>query len=331
MVLTKTAFNSGIIFSDTKNIVIKSDKNFITIYSEYDEIIKNVEVNEYTNHIIKSLDEDFIIFDNNKSFHLKNNNVENKYYYFISKFYNAFTDLEDTNYINFKFGNKELKLKLNISQKIFLKQVFIESISSEKMLVCYELEKGKHLWQHSFSDLLRSTNDSFIEDIIYLNGNLYFLLHGDNKHEFFTIDSQTGTVLNKISNITGDIFSENETIYFLHPDHIIIFNTLTKNLEKWEIADLLAKEGLEFLMFPKWAVSGGKIYFSQSKGADVHSGKQGARFGILDINKKELIYKDKLPAQHGIIGDIKVINNKLYLHTQDQTLFIFEEEKSNQF
>ena len=46
----------------------------------------------------------------------------------------------------------------------------------------------------------------------------------------------------------------------------------------------------------------------------------------LDPTKKELLWQDKLTLENGIIGSIKVNQNRIYLHTQDQTLFIYEKE-----
>jgi len=124
----------------------------------------------------------------------------------------------------------------------------------------------------------------------------------------------------------GDIIVENEFIYFLHSEVITIYNTQKDEIITWEIEDLMVETRIERLWFPRWTIDDGLIYFSQSKGADRNSDNIGARFGVLDPTKKELLWQDKLPLENGIIGSIKVNQNRIYLHTQDQTLFIYEKE-----
>ena len=182
------------------------------------------------------------------------------------------------------------------------------------------------IWQHSYIDLLNEENTTISTEIVEVSGVVYFLLHGGGKHECFGLDANTGKVVKRIPNIVGDIIVENEFIYFLHSEVITIYNTQKGEIITWEIEDLMVETGIERLWFPRWAIHDELIYFSQSKGADRNSDNIGARFGVLDPTKKELLWQDKLPLENGIIGSIKVNQNRIYLHTQDQTLFIYEKE-----
>ncbi|MFK7000163.1 hypothetical protein V3470_00015 [Flavobacterium oreochromis] len=185
------------------------------------------------------------------------------------------------------------------------------------------------IWQQSFSDLLPSQETeeiSISQEIIEISNVIYFTLNTNNQNICFGLDAQTGKVVKQFPNILGDLIQENEYIYFLYYNSITRLNTTNDTIEKWDIQDLLDKEDIGYLYFPRWAVLDGQIYFSQTKGSDIHSGKIGARFGVLDFNKRELIFKDQLDPKYGTIGSIKASKERLYLHTQDSTLHVFEKE-----
>ncbi|MFK7102317.1 hypothetical protein V3471_15205 [Flavobacterium oreochromis] len=189
--------------------------------------------------------------------------------------------------------------------------------------------KNEIIWQQSFSDLLPSQETeeiSISQEIIEISNIIYFTLNTNNQNICFGLDAQTGKVVKQFPNILGDLIQENEYIYFLYYNSITRLNTTNDTIEKWDIQDLLDKEDIGYLYFPRWAVLDGQIYFSQTKGSDIHSGKIGARFGVLDFNKRELIFKDQLDPKYGTIGSIKMSKERLYLHTQDSTLHVFEKE-----
>lgn len=58
----------------------------------------------------------------------------------------------------------------------------------------------------------------------------------------------------------------------------------------------------------------------------MHSGSRGAIFGAFDIKKQTIEWHQQLPKESGIIGSIEVQDDKIYLHTQDKTLYIYEKE-----
>ncbi|MFK7002143.1 hypothetical protein V3470_14030 [Flavobacterium oreochromis] len=255
--------------------------------------------------------------------------------YFLTKsfndssyFYILKEDLDKDSYYKFnaKLEVKEVDWNDNFIKEIF--NTFYISIVQNKFS-CNELNSGKSIWQQSFSDLLPSQETeeiSISQEIIEISNIIYFTLNTNNQNICFGLDAQTGKVVKQFPNILGDLIQENEFIYFLHYNNITRLNTTNDTIEKWDIQDLLDKEDIGYLYFPRWAVLDGQIYFSQTKGSDIHSGKIGARFGVLDFNKRELIFKDQLDPKYGTIGSIKVSKERLYLHTQDSTLHVFEKE-----
>ncbi|TRX33232.1 hypothetical protein FNW52_15855 [Flavobacterium sp. ZT3R18] len=180
------------------------------------------------------------------------------------------------------------------------------------------------LWRHTFSSLLNEDEVVTSDEIVEVSDVIYFVLHGGGKHDCFALDANTGKVVKTYPDLVGQLIVEDETIYFLHTEIISILNTKTDEITTWFIDDLMKEKGVDSLLFPRWAVYDGLIYFSQSKGADRYSDNIGARFGVLDPIKKEMLWQHQLPLENGIIGEIKVNQNRIYLHTQDQTLFIFK-------
>lgn len=227
-----------------------------------------------------------------------------------------------------KIGQKLWTLSYNLTfiSFIFKDKLFVYK-DEENKLELYDLLNRNEKWQQSFSSLMPSqeTEEIFIsQEIIEISNVIYFTLNTNNQYICFGLDAETGKVLKQFPNILGDLIQENEYIYFLYYNSITRLNTTNYAIEKWDIQDLLDKAEIDYLYFPRWAVLEGQIYFSQTKGSDIHSGKKGARFGILDFEKKELIFKDQLDPKYGTIGNIKVSKERLYLHTQDSTLHVFE-------
>ena len=55
-------------------------------------------------------------------------------------------------------------------------------------------------------------------------------------------------------------------------------------------------------------------------------GDDKAKLGVLDWGKKELIYKHDFDPKNGAIGSIQVSETRMFVHTQDNILHIFEKE-----
>lgn len=326
-------FESYLLDYFKESILIKSnlEKKTISLLNFNFEYKWSIPIDNLSGDYLKISFEKFIYFDNGKSTfaNLKDGVIvksEAKYYYLYNEINKVFIDLSNTEKIQIT-NNSEIYFVNNYNGfKLFSNQLFFVNVNSKQKIVAVSLLNGKELWQHSYSDLLDEEGTTISTEIVEVSGVIYFLLHGGDKHECFGLDANTGKVLKIIPNIVGDIIVENECIYFLHSEIITIYNTQKDEIITWEIENLMIEKGIERLWFPRWAIDNGLIYFSQSKGADRNSDNVGARFGVLDPTKKELLWHDKLPLENGIIGSIKVNNNRIYLHTQDQTLFVYEKE-----
>ncbi|MFK7079547.1 hypothetical protein V3470_13990 [Flavobacterium oreochromis] len=318
--------------------------------------VKKIQI---INDVVYVLKENELIYECNKRYNVIFNSEtiykyftyvfsdENFYFDTTTKEKKTIPELENYFYNNVFFKDKVLFTNNNCKIYSFKDKTVIKEFSFfEEGSVClllesnflvryenkisnYNIDNLNIEWQQSFSDLLPSQETeeiSISQEIIEISNVIYFTLNTNNKNICFGLDSETGKVVKQFPNILGDLIQENEYIYFLYYNSITRLNTTNDTIEKWDIQDLLDKEDIGYLYFPRWAVLDGQIYFSQTKGSDIHSGKIGARFGVLDFNKRELIFKDQLDPKYGTIGSIKVSKERLYLHTQDSTLHVFEKE-----
>lgn len=326
-------FESYLLDYVEESILIKSNLenktiSFLNFNFEYKW---SIPIDNLSGDYLKISFERFIYFDNGKSIfaNLKDGIVvksEAKYYYVYREINKVFIDLSNSEKIQIKNNSENYFVNNYNGFKLFIKQLFLVNVNSKQKLIAFSLLNGKELWQRAYTDLFNEEDTTISNEIVEVSGVIYFLLHGGGKNECFGLDANTGEVVKRIPNILGDIIVENEFIYFLHAENITIYNTQKDEIITWEIENLMIEKGIERLWFPRWAIDNGLIYFSQSKGADRNSDSVGARFGVLDPTKKELLWHDKLPLENGIIGSIKVNQNRIYLHTQDQTLFIYEKE-----
>jgi len=177
------------------------------------------------------------------------------------------------------------------------------------------------IWQHNYSDLFGSNYKGITPtNLINIKEKLYVCFGRTT----FCIDIETGN----IEHTYKDYFSvaENEFLYGLKPTdkrtnfYITILNTTTQKIERIDILDELKKHNI--YTDQNFAVQNGLIYFKQSMGADV------ARIGILDPKTAKLIWKYDLPKGSGQVGSIQVQGDRIYVHTQDKTLHIFEKQKN---
>lgn len=100
--------------------------------------------------------------------------------------------------------------------------------------------------------------------------------------------------------------------------YITILNTQTNEIKRIDILDELKKYNIH--PDSQFVVQDGLVYFKQSMGSDI------ARIGVIDPNQKKILWKYDFPIGSGGVNSINVQNNRIYAHTQDKTLHIFERE-----
>jgi len=119
--------------------------------------------------------------------------------------------------------------------------------------------------------------------------------------------------------------SENEFLYGLQflsmkEFQLAILNTKTNSLKIIDVSDEFNK--LNVYPDSRIVVDNGLVYFSQNMGTEV------AKIGVLSPESGKILWKYDFEKKNGMIGTLKVNGGRIYAHTQDKTLHIFEKEST---
>ncbi|WP_045495633.1 hypothetical protein [Chryseobacterium sp. StRB126] len=321
--------NSGILLIDKDSVFIKFGDENITFYNNFLEEKFKLNTNRSTTHIIKSYDKKIIVFDGNRSTIYDEEGVklgEDSNYYLSCNFnYEVFIP-EDEEKIVINKKDKLITFPYVYGEKIFSQDYYIQVHPDEKFLRNYSLDSGAEIWTKEFTEFLDAPATECQRELVKYKSHLYFIVHSEGVTKCICLDIPTGNVIKEYPGLYGQMILEGANLYFLSPDHISILNTEKQEVTTYAITDVFETTEIKRLLFPRWVVKNGIIYFTQSGGADMHAGIRGAVFGALDTENLKILWYESLPKEHGIIGTIQVENERIYLHTQDNTLFIYEKE-----
>lgn len=196
--------------------------------------------------------------------------------------------------------------------------------SEKKDIECFRLEDGVTLWQTSFKDLVQSETVHTYPELIEHNQKLYFQLQSENRKGVFCIDVNTGKEITLYIDCYGFLIQDEDFVYTSKYENILCkINPKTNECEEWDVDELIKSNGFESISDHRCVAQDGKVYFTQTLG------DKKAKLGVLDTLNKKLIFKHEFEAENGGIGSVQVQNNRIYVHTQDNTLHIFEEENEN--
>ena len=204
---------------------------------------------------------------------------------------------------------------------------FIINYLERKSLANYDMVNLKCKWQHSYSDLLEIENPDVIglySDIIRVKDNLYLYIAGRDKNGkenqgTYCINIETGKIKYIYKNIISYFYPENNLLYNLYNNKLNILNTITQEIEKIDFSEEFTKYNIH--TDSKFVVQDGLVYFTQSMGDIV------AKVGVLSPKERKLLWKYDFPKSSGAVGSMQVQGDRVYVHTQDKTLHIFEKEK----
>ncbi|MBB1140672.1 hypothetical protein [Myroides sp. WP-1] len=273
-----------------------------TIYN-YDNIpVKTIDFIASSSRYIKNFSTEAFIYP---KIYL-NRDFKNSLYAKISK--------SDFNIIE----NYNSDLGLNGIYLVINDDLFISISKGEIALFNF---KNKVLWQHSFLDLMESDEAFLYDKIINIDDKLFFNIAGSSNGGLFCLDVQTGVVLHKYRGFSRPLFQDENFIYTSDYENILCrIDSKTLEIEKWDVNELVKKQGFDNIHDHRSVVRDGVFYFKQTLGDDK------AKFGVLDFNTKELLFKYEFEPKNGGVSSIKVGDDRIFVHTQDNTLHIFEKE-----
>jgi hypothetical protein len=158
---------------------------------------------------------------------------------------------------------------------------------------------------------------------IIIDHRLFFYVYDPKKKDqksTICIDYKSKTVDRILFNFTGSIKESDGLLYNSHEKSLQILDPETFKVEEIDLLPELTKHGFKRIDYEKWFVEDRHLYFAQNIGDNI------AKVGIYDLESKTIIDKLDLAKENGTVGTLKKNGNRLYIHTQDRTLHIYELE-----
>ncbi len=207
---------------------------------------------------------------------------------------------------------------LNGIWKVITDKLFISKNADKIALFNF---KNELVWQHSFSKLIESDEAFLYDEIISIENKVFFNVAGSVNGGLFCLDVHSGKELKKYHSFSRPLFQDGKYIYTSQYKNILCrIDSSTLALEEWDVNEVVKEQGFDNIHDHRCVAKEGVFYFTQTLGDDK------AKFGVLDFNKKQLLFKHDFEPKNGGIGSIKVSNDRVFIHTQDNTLHIFEKE-----
>ena len=208
----------------------------------------------------------------------------------------------------------------NVGRAIFFnhgKKLFSSSVSEIKFY------SPTDSWQVSYDELTGGQESYIYSKIIVKNDKLFFTLVSEMYKGLFVLDIETGKVISKYKGASFQIFEDGEYIYTTRYDNILCrVHAVTLEYEEWDCDALIQSEGYQNIQHHVGAAFNGQFYFTQIMGVE------SVKLGVLDWEKRALVYKHDFAPENGGVGSVQVTDDRFFVHMQDNTLHIFEREAS---
>ena len=191
-----------------------------------------------------------------------------------------------------------------------------------KEIVMKQINNGSLVWEINVNKLLNSEPVYLNTELIDANSKLYFIANGVDLGGLFCLDINSGNILREYPKVSSFLVKDENFIYSsLYENIVCKINPITDEIEKWEVNDLIKENGFDNLHDNRCKAHKGLVYFTQTLGDNK------SKLGVLDTNKKELVYKYEFEAKNGGIGNIQVSESRIFITTQDNTLHIFKNDE----
>jgi hypothetical protein len=212
-----------------------------------------------------------------------------------------------------KESNDDCKIKI-VSNLLYF------TIKTEN-LTCHTLSTGSELWRVDLNSFL-GNNTHIISNIIDYNEILVFYAKSKEQCSTLCLQQSTGELVKRLDNYGGYYKQYQNCLYFTSAQYQLgILDLDTLQVQVIDFRSILEPKKLEF-WYDKFVIDGNDFYFVQNIGAKV------ARIGIINLILKEIVWLYEFKPQNGQVHDIQLHNNRLYVHTRDNTLHIFEKQEN---
>jgi hypothetical protein len=306
--------NLYILFNNTLRIIEHNNETIIDFNSD-DLFIVNDKLFS---------DENFYYDTKNK----KKETIKLNYYY---------TGLHLDN--NLVFTNKDLVI-YSLKENAIIKNVqFFEDSSlslllEDKFIVrgndfysLHDLKSLNIIWKYSFSELLKGHEIKQYGNIVVYENRLYVYLSDDKDSKntaTISIELNTSNILNTYQGFAGNLMLSNDKLYVASYEMVKILNLTNNQIIEIDFTDILKPLALQ-IHWNTSVVQEDYLYF-----VDGHS-RTTNKLGVLDLKSRTLVWHTEIEIDDDInnnIQNIKVIDDKIYVHCSDNILHIFEIHKN---
>jgi len=318
---------SGVLYKDKDIVCIKDNENHLVVYG-FSPVFKElltIDLSARTNQVGRYSEGVYYFQDRNTYFHAftggENNKVEDSFFYEICPDYKAYTILSKKDLIICESDKSvEIPILQRGAQKLFLDKGLVQVGQKNGLIAYYNvLQDDKIKWQQTFTALTSAEKANLHSRILSSDDKLFFVVTGNERKGLFVLNLETGEVVKKFEGLCYEIFKDRDYIYTTQFENILCrINIKTLELEEWDCNALITENGFHSIHDHRCDVVNDRFCFTQTLGDDK------AKLGVLDWEKKELVYKHEFEPKNGAIGSIQVNETRMFVHTQDNVLHIFE-------
>jgi hypothetical protein len=231
-------------------------------------------------------------------------------------------------YFNGDFS-KRFYTKINTQEK-FIEEKYSEcgfngiyQILNEDLFLTQNNEKfavftfdNTCVWEIYFKDLFKEYESigAGTTNIIHVSNKLFIELD-----KTYCINIETGKKENDFDvklTTSESVFLYGFQFHNIEVIELTILNAKTNELRIINIEKEFKKHNVH--PDQRIIVNQGLVYFSQNMGT------HQAKVGVFDPEKCKILWLQVFEKENGMVGTIKVNGNRIYAHTQDNTIHIFE-------
>jgi hypothetical protein len=184
-------------------------------------------------------------------------------------------------------------------------------------IVCVSLDNGKVQWSIDVREIFQEEKLDVV-DVNVTKGLLFIFCR--TAYDAFTLcmDMYTGEVIRKINEVKSELKEFNGNLYCVKGfDKIGKLNQDDFTLEIFDYSQILRPIDMT-IRSSNFYISGENYLFFVDGGAIPKN-----RFGVIDMNNGKLVHTETF-ARSLLIGNLDVRGNRIFVHTSDNELHVYE-------
>jgi hypothetical protein len=193
------------------------------------------------------------------------------------------------------------------------------SLNNSGQIGCYNLDnEASEKWLLNLPDIYLQEDEISVGSFIIVKDRIFILCR--TKYDAFTVcvDAETGEVVRKIEEVKSDLKEFNGKLYCVKGfDKIGKLNQDDFTLELFGYSQILRPIDMT-IRSSNFYISGENYLFFVDGGAMPKN-----RFGVIDMNNGKLVHTETF-AKNLLIGNLDVRGNRIFVHTSDNELHVYE-------